>query len=78
MTQIFHNGQPSPGGDRKTFEVKIAGSSLGPDNPVTKEWYLLLLRYAHSIEEIEQRLIGSDQDYVSACSDMYTRRLLFQ
>jgi hypothetical protein len=21
MTQIFHNGQPSHGGDRKTFEV---------------------------------------------------------
>jgi hypothetical protein len=54
MTQINHSGQPSHGGDRKTFEVKIAGSSPGPDNPVTKGWYLLLLRYAHSIEEIEQ------------------------
>jgi hypothetical protein len=63
--------------DRKTFEVKIAGSSPGPDNPVTKGWYLLLLRYAHSIEEIEQRLIDSDQECVSECGDMYTRGLLF-
>ena len=70
MTQINHSGQPSHGGDRKTFEVKIAGSSPGPDNPVTKGWYVLLLRYAHSIEEIEQRLIASDQDHVSECSDI--------
>jgi hypothetical protein len=25
-TQIFHNGQPSHGGDRKTFEVMISTS----------------------------------------------------
>jgi hypothetical protein len=24
MTQIFHSGQPSHGGDRKTFEVMMA------------------------------------------------------
>jgi hypothetical protein len=28
MTQIFHNGQPSRGGDRKTFEVMTSTSLL--------------------------------------------------
>ena len=29
MTQIFHNGQPSHGGDRKTFEVMTSTSPIG-------------------------------------------------
>jgi hypothetical protein len=29
VTQIFHNGQPSHGGDRKIFEVKISTEPLG-------------------------------------------------
>jgi hypothetical protein len=29
VTQIFHNGQPNHGGDRKTFEVMISTSPRG-------------------------------------------------
>ena len=30
VTQIFHNGQPSHGGDRKTFEVVSSTELRGP------------------------------------------------
>ena len=29
VTQIFHNGQPSHGGDRKTFEVMTSTEATG-------------------------------------------------
>jgi len=29
VTEIFHNGQPSHGGDRKTFEVMTSTSPKG-------------------------------------------------
>ena len=34
VTQIFHNGQPSHGGDRKTFEVaSLLAATLYQGNP---------------------------------------------
>jgi hypothetical protein len=33
VTQIFHNGQPSHGGDRKMFEV-MTSSLLASSNPL--------------------------------------------
>ena len=45
VTQIFHNGQPSHGGDRKTFEVMT--STLPKGTLVLTVWYFLcfLLSY---------------------------------
>ena len=37
VTQIFHNGQPSHGGDRKTFEVaSLLAATLYQGNPDRK------------------------------------------
>jgi hypothetical protein len=35
VTQIFHNGQPSHGGDRKIFEVMTSTSPNGTLGSVT-------------------------------------------
>jgi hypothetical protein len=40
VTQIFHNGKPSHGGNRKTFEVTTSTYQFNQDEPIAPEFTL--------------------------------------
>ena len=64
VTQIFHNGQPSHGGDRKTFEVMTSTSPIGTLGSVA------FVVAEHSIKGI---LIGTTSSGISYhLRDIYT------
>ena len=53
------------------------GAPIG-SNQRLDNWYLLLLRYARSIKEKEQRLVSSELYNVCEWGDMSISGLLFQ